>query len=217
MSITETLSKTPGKIPIWFSVPAEFIQIDPTESLEDRVARLASDISMTPGLNPQQQADLIFAQEALYRDLAKTGAIYAAHCVASSEHNQGLVSALFTVIIQDLPQSHGHSLEQIARGLREPGSPVEVLTSTYPAGLAIAHGRELSVKFNGQHQTMRSADIMFMMPTQDQLAIFSISTSNIADWDSFMSILDGIAMTVSFSPPNESASSIGSILSGGVL
>ncbi len=167
-------------------------------------------------MDAQQQINLVYSQEALRRDLDKAGAIYAAHCVAHSEHGSRLVTALFTVILRDIPNLAGRSMAEIARGLREPGDPSEVILWDYPAGQAIVHGQHAMASWRGTTKAVRSAQVMFKMPNEEQLAILGLSTSDLEDWQDFAQIIHNIAQTVSFTRPSTKEPNIGDALNGGL-
>ncbi|RZQ62748.1 hypothetical protein [Amycolatopsis suaedae] len=215
MYTTDALAGEPTSLPLWFTVPNQFTEIDLTEPIGQRMRRINEQAGVLPGTDVSQRANAVFAQEALLGQLARAGAVYAAHCIARSEHEpHRIVTGLFTVLVQEPPGLSEQSMATIARGLHEPGEPSETLLLDYPAGQAIVHGEQRLVTFNGGTQSMRQAQVIFRLPDLQRLAIFSMSTSDIDDWEDFAGILDGIARSVSFTPPSDPNSALRNALDG---
>lgn len=216
MTISDALTGGSPRLPLWFRVPDEFVPIDPDESVEDRVDRIIDQSSLLPGIDERQQLSLVYAQEALHRQLAEAGAVYAAHCNVRSEHAPRLATALFAVMVTDVPALADQSMTVIARGMTEPGQPTEVLLADYPAGQAVVRGEQLLVHWNGKSHSMRQAQVMFRLPDRRRLATLSMSSSHLEDWDDFVSVLNQIARTVTFVNPHTAMPTISNVLSGGL-
>ncbi|MFD1047563.1 hypothetical protein ACFQ1S_19475, partial [Kibdelosporangium lantanae] len=99
-------------------------------------------------------------------------------------------------------------LAAVADGLREPGR--DVVFSKYPAGKALVVAEEDRVTFpvsvtgapiENTH-VVRQAQIIFACPDQEHLAILSLSTESVADWETYLDILNTMADSVSFREPH---------------
>lgn len=215
MTISDTLTGEYATLPLWFSVPKSFVAIDSSEAVDDRATKLIRQSSTLPNIDPRQQLNLVFAQEKLHSQLSEAGAVYAAHCVARSEYASRIVTALFAVIVQEVPGLADQSMNVIARALTNPGQPTEVLLLDFPAGQAVVRGEQLHVEWNGHSHSMRQAQIMFRLPDKMRLAILSMSSSHLEDWEHFTGILNEIAKSVSFTEPTTATSKISATLDGG--
>jgi len=217
MAIATSLNTEGDNIPLWFKVPETFMEINPDESVEDRIQRIATSAGRVVGSTPDWQAHAALAHEALIKNLAQIDATYAAIFTSRSETLPArLISALFTVIIRDAPEITGHTMATIAHGLREPGGRTETLLVDYPAGEACVHGEQHLIRWNNQEQTARQAQTIFRLPDDRRIAILGITSSCLDDWEDLVGLLDDICHTVTFTDPADTPTSIGGILDGGL-
>src|SRR5690606_2429987 len=96
MAIATSLNTEGDNIPLWFKVPETFMEINPDESVEDRIQRIATSAGRVVGSTPDWQAHAALAHDALIKNLAQIDATYAAIFTSRSETLPArLISALF--------------------------------------------------------------------------------------------------------------------------
>jgi hypothetical protein len=222
MSISGTLTSEPTQ-PLWFKVPEELHEIDLTEAPEARVRRAyANATAVMRGATEEQRVHVVHTQEMMVIELLDQGAVYAGQLLARSDYNpERLATAQFAVMIKKADLAAREPLAAVADGLREPGKSREVGFAVYPAGEALVVGEEVQVTLpttitgapvRNTH-LVRQAQIIFACPDRRHIAIIALSSEALADWRTYIDILDTMARSVSFEDPNKS-SSIASRLSG---
>ncbi len=217
--LSETLGGDRARVPLRFRVPEDFQEIVLDEPPEERARRTFDSFRGRLGLTERQAFHLAFSQEHMVARLRDEGAVYVGQCVARSETDPtALTSAQYTILVKKADLDAGDPLDAVAGGLRKPGEPREVLFTEFPAGKALVVGEELAVTSPfgplGEHRPathrVRQAQVVLPFPDRRRLAIIGVSSEHLADWPSYVEILDGIARSVSFTEP--SARSIAGVL-----
>lgn len=216
--LSETLDKNTSRIPLRFRVPEEFQELVLNESPAERARRTFDGFRRQLGLTERQAFHLAFSQEHMVARLRDAGAVYVGQCVAQSETDPTvLTSAQYTILVKKADLDAEHPLDAVAGGLRKPGEPREVLLTEFPAGKALVVGEELAVSSPfgplGESRVtthdVRQAQVVLPFPDRRRLAIIGVSSENLADWSSYVEILDGIARSVSFTePPTKSIAGV---------
>ncbi|WP_019813530.1 hypothetical protein [Saccharomonospora saliphila] len=215
----ETLDEDRGRIPLRFQIPDEFQEIALEEPPEERARRTFEAFREQLKLTERQAFHLAFSQEHMVARLRDEGAVYVGQCVARSETDPtALTSAQYTILVKKAELDAEDPLDAVAGGLRTPGEPREVLFAEFPAGKALVVGEELAVTSpfgplgdpRPTTHRVRQAQVVLPFPDRRRLAIIGVSSENLADWPSYVEILDGIVRSVSFTEP--SAKSIAGVL-----
>lgn len=199
--------------PINFAVPEQFYEVDLDERPEQRAHRQYELLSRTfRGIEPAQCIHMTLAQEMAIAHLIRNGAVYVASCFARSEADPTqAVTAQFSVLVKETDLNGERPLLNIANGLKEPGEPREVILNEFPAGEALVIGDEVLLRQPSisagiiQTRRIRQAQVIFALPGQRAIAMFSMSTESVADWDHFVEVLNTIAHSVSFKARQNSA------------
>lgn len=209
------------RVPLYFTVPGQFVELPLTEDPEERVRRTYERVSASmPGATDAQRVHLTFMQEYLLAKLASEGAVYAALCLCRSEANPTKLSAAqFAIFVKTVEFSGERPLAAVAGGLKNPGQPRETAFVQFPAGEGLVVGEELMVTLPvtlaGRPQpsthTMRQAEVMIPFPDMRRLAVLSMSSEFLEDWVYYAGMLNDIARSVSFT---ERDTSIAGRLSG---
>jgi hypothetical protein len=213
MHIAKELSGAATGVPLRFTVPREFHEINLDEDQQQRVQRTVGTLTTNfRGLKPTEALAMVYAQEMMLRGLVEQGAVYVAQCVARSEVDATrLCVGQFFILVQKADLHGPRPLATIASGLRTPGDPREIAFVNYPAGEGLAIGEELVVQpsatVTGQSSSrthrLRQAQIVLASPDRRRLAILGVSSESIDDWPHLAQILDNIAHSVSFSAEAE--------------
>lgn len=194
-------------MPLTFSVPQQFQEISLTDSPEQRARRQYDALTQAlRGIKPSEGLYMVLAQEMALANLIRAGTIYVATCFAKSETDPTRgVTAHLSVLIKEATLHGNRPLVDVARGLNTPGEPREIIFNEFPAGEALVIGEELLVTqpttVSGsptpQKHRIRQAQVIFALPGNEALAIFSMSSPSLDDWPHFMAVLNGISHSVS--------------------
>ncbi|WP_154663740.1 hypothetical protein [Saccharomonospora iraqiensis] len=208
--LSNLLDENHARVPLRFRVPDEFWEIALDEPPEERARRTFDGFRGKLGLTERQAFHLAFSQEHMVVRLRDQGAVYVGQCVARSEIDPAvLTSAQYTILVKKADLDAEDPLDAVAGGLRKSGEPREVLFTEFPAGKALVVGEELAVTSpfgplgepRPTSQRVRQAQVVLPFPDRRRLAIIGVSSENLADWPSYVEILDGIARSVSFTDP----------------
>lgn len=202
-------------IPIRFSVPEQFQEVSLEEMPEQRAQRQYDALVRTfSDLGSTQCIRLVLAQEMGLSYLIESGAIYAATCLARSEAEPSMgVTAFFTVIVKEAELHGDRPLVDIAKGLRTPGEPREIIFNHFPAGEALVVGEEVVVtqpvsvlgESRQERHRLRQAQVIFALPGNEAVAILTMASPGLYDWTHFVATLNGISHSISFGNSRESA------------
>jgi hypothetical protein len=213
MSIGEIKGVTPLLAPFRFTVPEQLFEIALGEDPEVRVKRAFRNASaIMRGATEEQCVHVAATQEMMISQLMSEGAVYVGQLVARSDVDPTkLASAQFAVLVKPAEVAAERPLAAVADGLRQPGMRREVAFAEYPAGEALVVGEEVRVNLPTtltgaavpNSHIVRQAQIIFPFPDRRRLAILTVSSEDLADWDDFVVILAGIARSVSFRQPGE--------------
>lgn len=196
-------------LPLRFEVPEQFTEIDLAEEPELRAERtLAQLAEYLPHSTDEQRLHLAMVQEVSISRMVAEGAVYAATLVAATEEDQPrLTTGQFTVTARRVPGGvHSHTLSEIAEQLRSDELRRDVGFVPLPAGraLAVVEDRELRTPVtvlgdaSDDLHVIRQLQLTLPFPDGDRLAIFTVSTECLYDWESYVDIMGGIARTVEF-------------------
>jgi hypothetical protein len=222
MNISATLSgETRSSQPLWFKAPPEIHEIDLAEDPEVRVRRAyANATAIMRGSTEEQRVYLVYTQEMMVRSLVAEGALWAGSLLVRSDADPSrLAAAQYALSVREAELEAHQPLAAVADGLREPGR--EVVFSKYPAGKALVVAEQdrvtLPVSVTGtvveNTHVVRQAQVIFACPDQEHLAILSLSTESVDDWETYLDILNTMADSVSFREPH-AKSSIANRLAG---
>lgn len=205
-----------AKIPFRFTVPEQLHEVDLAEAPDARMRRaLEQWPSALRGLTPQQAVHLALTQEMSLAKFREEGAVYVGQVFARSDHDPSrLTTGQLAIMVKPAALEAEQPLAAIAGGLTVRGEPREIGYADFPAGEALVIGEEVTVRVPftplGRptpvtHRT-RQAQIIFAFPDKRRLAILSVSTEDLADWQAYLAILNGVAQSVSFTPELPSSS-----------
>lgn len=208
--------------PLWFTVPEELHHVDLDEDPELRVRRTYQNVAATlTGASTAERLHVVFLWEVMLAQLASEGAVYVGHCLARSDSDPARLStAQFSVLAKEADLSARRPLSAVASGLRKPDGSREVGFAEFSAGEALVVGEELQVRrpstMTGKPEEsvhrVRQAQVILPFPGYRRMAVLGVSSEDVGDWDHYVSMLNGIADSVSFTDPQ--APSIADRLAG---
>ncbi|MEV4649085.1 hypothetical protein [Saccharopolyspora sp. NPDC049357] len=213
---------TANTLPLWFKIPEQLHEVDLYGSPASRIQRSYENVSvLMEGADVAEQIHVVYLQEQMLSQLLANGAVFVGHCLARSEADPAkLTAAQFSILVQPANLSARRPLHALAGALKQPGMRREVGFADYPAGEALVVGEEVEVTLpttltgkpvENTHR-VRQVQIVLPFPGNQRLAIVGVSSETLADWKHFVTMLDGIARSISFTDPAEP--SIGDLLAG---
>ncbi|RCW43122.1 hypothetical protein DFQ14_1079 [Halopolyspora algeriensis] len=153
--------------------------------------------------------------------LLNQGAVYVGHCVARSDADPSkLTTSQFSILVKEADLSAHRPLAAVASALRQPDGRRKVGFADYPAGEALVVGEEVEVRLpvsvtgksvENVHR-VRQAQVILPFPGGRRMAVLGVSSESLDDWEHYVSMLNGIATSVSFTDPAKK--SIGDLLAG---
>lgn len=213
MSIESALASDEENIPLRFTVPEQFHELDLTESPESRMDRTFVRFRSTlPGITDEQCMHLVANQETALDDLIGHGAVYAAVLAARSDANpQQLSFAQFSILVKTMELPGRRPAATLVGGLKAEGRQVSLVE--FPAGQAVVVGEETTVSrpitVTGQQvehaHRVRQAQVIFCRQGHSKLVTLNLSTESLGDWDTYATLLNGIARSVSFREQTENS------------
>lgn len=213
MSITGALDGAQAGVPLRFTPPGQLVKMPldatPDERMNQTYREAAAVLSEA---TPEKLANLVLMQEISMSALLRDGAVYAATCVARSEAEPAtLCTAQFVVLVQEAYLPQENPLSTLASGLQEPGVPRKTAIVEYHAGSAVLVGEERSVtpsrlasgRKNTETYRMRQAQVIIPFPGYRRLALMSVSSQHLQDWEHFTRMLDDMAESIRFDDGTE--------------
>lgn len=214
MATASAMHETYDTAPFTFAVPEHFNEVPLDETPEQRALRQYESLSRTfRGLDPARCLHMVLGQEMALAHMIREGAVYLATCLARSGSNPArAVTAQFSVLVKEAELHSGRSLREIARALKDPAQPREVILNEFPAGEALVVGEEVLVRQpitvlgqnSPQEHRLRQAHVIFILPKRGCTITLTMASQNIDDWEHFVTILNRIAHSVSFTSSERS-------------
>src|SRR5699024_5550557 len=107
------------------------------------------------------------------------------------------VTGQFSVLVKESELQRDRSLLEVARGLKDPAQPREIILNEFPAGEALVVGEEVLVsqpitvwgRDSPQEHRLRQAQVVFTPPGKQITVTFVMSSQCIDDWEHFVIIL----------------------------
>lgn len=197
-----------AKIPFRFAVPEQLLEVDLAEAPDARMRRALEQYpAALRGLTAQQAVHLTLTQEMSLAKFREEGAVYVGQIFARSDHDPArLTTGQLAIMVKPVDSRAEQPLAAIAGGLTVRGEPREIGYADFPAGEALVVGEEVTVRIpftplgrpTPVTHRMRQAQIIFAFPDKRRLAILSVSTEDLGDWQAYLAILNGVAQSVSF-------------------
>ncbi|MFI9311522.1 hypothetical protein [Streptomyces triculaminicus] len=196
-------------LPLTFSVPEMFRDIDFTVSAEANTERLIDDLT---GLDPRPTDDeiahAIVSQQAMYEMLAAAGAVYAGILLSGpteDEPDKQLGSMLLSVTARPSELSNEDTVHRLARTMGAIYPDAEVGVVRLPVGPAVLLTEESKVprpvnllNAGGDPTVVRQLHVFVPIPGRLAMADFAIATENLAEWDSCVEIVGQVCKTIAF-------------------
>ncbi|CAM5321960.1 hypothetical protein [Streptomyces abikoensis] len=196
-------------LPLSFSVPSAFQDIDLTVSAEANTARLIGELTGLPEPPGEQEiAHAVLVQQAMYEMLAAAGAVYAGILLAGpTEDDPGgrLTSLMLTVTARPSELSNDQTVHRLARTMGAIYPEAEVGVVRLPTGPAVLLTEDSRVERpvnllgdGGGPTVVRQLHVFVPVPGRLAMADFSIATENLAEWDDYVDILGQVCTTIEF-------------------
>ncbi|MEU1075961.1 MULTISPECIES: hypothetical protein [unclassified Streptomyces] len=196
-------------LPLSFSVPEMFRDIDFTVTAETQTDRLITDLtSLDPLPTDDEIAHAIVSQQAMYEMLAAAGAVYAGILLSGpteDEPEKPLSSMLLSVTARPSELSNEDTVHRLARTMGAIYPDAEVGVVMLPAGPAVLLTEESEVprpvnllNAGGGPTVVRQLHVFVPVPGRLAMADFAIATENIAEWDACVEIIGQVCKTITF-------------------
>lgn len=213
-------------IPLWFSVPPQFIEMDLTGDPLERLGRTLE--TMRDNLvdaSDEQCVRLAASQEALIKIMLENSVRYAASCVwATEDASPRMVFGQFTVSVQDVELDGENPMGVLRNSLEMPGRKreIEPITIDRNPGLLVADESRYasrpalepdSTESDKVERLVRQIQAIVAFPDRRRIATFALASEFLSEWENFLGLMSDILGTVSFSAPGQT-SSIENRLSG---
>ncbi|MBC2875612.1 MULTISPECIES: hypothetical protein [Streptomyces] len=196
-------------LPLSFSVPEMFRDIDFTVTAETNTDRLIADLT---GLDPRPTDDeiahAIVSQQAMYEMLAAAGAVYAGILLSGpteDEPEKPLSSMLLSVTARPSELSNEDTVHRLARSMGAIYPDAEVGVVVLPTGPAVLLTEESEVprpvnllNAGGGPTVVRQLHVFVPIPGRLAMADFAIATENTAEWDDCVEIIGQVCKTIAF-------------------
>ncbi|MFH8346384.1 hypothetical protein [Streptomyces sp. NPDC018045] len=201
------MSEATIDLPLSFSVPEMFRDIDFTVTAETHTDRLIADLT---GLDPRPTDDeiahAIVSQQAMYEMLAAAGAVYAGILLSGpteEEPGKPLSSMLLSVTARPSELSNEDTVHRLARTMGAIYPDAEVGVVKLPTGSAVLLTEESKVprpvnllNAGGGPTVVRQLHVFVPVPGRLAMADFAIATENIAEWDDCVEIIGQVCKTI---------------------
>ncbi|MFF8447649.1 hypothetical protein ACF06Q_08110 [Streptomyces leeuwenhoekii] len=196
-------------LPLSFSVPEDFRDIDLTVSAETNTNKLIAELTNLPRRPSDAEiAHAVLVQQAMYEMLAAAGAVYAGILLAgpSEDAPDGPLSSLMlTVTARPSELSNNQTVHRLARTMGAIYPEAEVGVVRLPTGPAVLLTEDSRVERpvnllgdGGGPTVVRQLHVFVPIPERLAMADFSIATENIAEWDDYVDILGQVCNTITF-------------------
>ncbi|WP_171163684.1 hypothetical protein [Streptomyces sp. I05A-00742] len=196
-------------LPLSFSVPEEFQDIDLTVSAEANTNKLIGELTrLTPRPSDEQIAHAALVQQSMYEMLTAAGAVYAGILLAGpteDEPGRHLSSLMLTVTARPSELSNDRTVHRLARTMGAIYPEAEVGVVRLPSGPAVLLTEDSKVERpvnllsdGGGPTVVRQLHVFVPIPGRLAMADFSIATENLAEWDDYVDILGQVCTTIEF-------------------
>ncbi|MFF7233369.1 hypothetical protein BX264_4149 [Streptomyces sp. 2333.5] len=196
-------------LPLSFSVPEMFRDIDFTVSAEANTNKLIADLtSLDPRPADDEIAHAIVSQQAMYEMLSAAGAVYAGILLSGpteQEREKPLSSVLLSVTARPSELSNEDTVHRLARTMGAIYPDAEVGVVRLPTGPAVLLTEESKVpqpvnllNAGGGPTIVRQLHVFVPIPGRLAMADFAIATENIAEWENCAEILGQVCKTITF-------------------
>ncbi|MGH3622489.1 MAG: hypothetical protein ACRDQ5_11965 [Sciscionella sp.] len=218
------VSDEAAPFPYRFRLPQGFHELDLAERPEPRAERLLDSLRQNlPGITDEQLIHAIIGNQYAVERLVDEGTIYAANFIGRSDHDPTAAStAQFTLMVRPTGSTAREPLEVIAEGLRkEPGKSRAIDFVDLPIRRCLVVTEEDSVSSpvniagapTERPAVVRQIQVSFPLPEPSNLAVFTLSTQYLRDWDEYVKMMAEICKTISWRDATHGR--IGSVLNGG--
>ncbi|WP_405843076.1 hypothetical protein OG528_31670 [Streptomyces platensis] len=196
-------------LPLSFSVPEDFRDIDLTVSAEANTNKLIGELAgLTRRPSNEEIAHAVLVQQSMYEMLAAAGAVYAGTLLAGpteEEPDQPLTSLMLTVTARPSELSNDRTVHRLARTMGAIYPEAEVGVVQLPTGPAVLLTEDSKVERpvnllsdGGGPTIVRQLHVFVPVPDRLAMADFSIATENLAEWDDYVDILGQVCNTITF-------------------
>ncbi|MFJ9615314.1 hypothetical protein [Streptomyces noursei] len=201
---TETID-----LPLSFSVPEDFRDIDLTVSAEANTNKLIEELTgLARRPSDEEIAHAVLVQQSMYEMLTAAGAVYAGILLAgpSEDEPDGRLSSLMmTVTARPSELSNDQTVHQLARTMGAIYPEAEVGVVQLPTGPAVLLTEDSKVERpvnllgdGGDPTIVRQLHVFVPIPERTAMADFSIATENLAEWDDYVDLLGQVCRTLTF-------------------
>ncbi|MGA5560628.1 hypothetical protein ACPCUV_05505 [Streptomyces platensis] len=196
-------------LPLSFSIPKGFRDIDLTVSAEANTNKLIDELTgLTRRPSDEEIAHAVLVQQSMYEMLAAAGAVYAGILLAGpskDEPDGRLTSLMLTVTARPSELSNDQTVHRLARTMGAIYPEAEVGVVRLPTGPAVLLTEDTKVERpvnllsdGGGPTVVRQLHVFVPIPGRTAMADFSIATENIAEWDDYVAILGQVCTTIEF-------------------
>ncbi|MCX5376607.1 hypothetical protein [Streptomyces sp. NBC_00091] len=197
------------ELPLTFSVPEVFTDIDFQVSAETNTNRLIDNLeSLDPRPTPEQISHAVLAQQAMYEMLAAAGAVYAGVLLGGpSEDNpdKPLSSVMLSVTARPSELSNEHTVRRLSRTMGALYPEAEVGVMVLDCGPAVVVTQDTKVpspvnllENDTRPTVVRQLHIFVPVPGRLAMADFSLATENIDEWEDCLELIGAVCRTIRF-------------------
>ncbi|WP_156892936.1 hypothetical protein [Actinokineospora enzanensis] len=194
------------ELPMSFSVPEQFHEVDFTVSAEDNTNKLIDKLNMVnPRPSDEQIAHAVLAQQAMYEMLAAAGAVWAGILLCRPEGEGHLSSVMLTVTARPSELANEQTVHRLARTMGAIYPDAEVGVVRLPCGDAVVLTEEAKVDRpvnllvdGGGPTRVRQMHVFVPIPDRYAMADFAVATENIPQWDECVDIVGAVCKTIEF-------------------
>ncbi|SEE30014.1 hypothetical protein [Streptomyces sp. 2314.4] len=198
-----------AELPLAFSVPEGFRDIDFQVSAEVNTNRLIDNLqSLAPAPSQQQIAHAVLAQQAMYELLAAAGAVYAGVLLSGpseDDPDKPLSSVMLSVTARPSELSNEHTVRRLSRTMGALYPEAEVGVMVLDCGSAVVVTQDTKVprpvnllENDSEPTTVRQLHIFVPVPGRLAMADFSIATENIDEWEDCLELIGAVCKTIRF-------------------
>ncbi|WEB41719.1 hypothetical protein MOV08_22230 [Streptomyces yunnanensis] len=196
-------------LPLSFSVPEDFRDIDLTVSAEENTNKLIGELTgLSRRPSDEEITHAVLVQQSMYEMLAAAGAVYAGILLAGPSEDEPdgrLTSLMLTVTARPSELSNDQTVHRLARTMGAIYPEAEVGVVRLPTGPAVLLTEDSKVERpvnllsdGGGPTVVRQLHVFVPVPGRLAMADFSIATENLAEWDDYVAILGEVCNTIEF-------------------
>ncbi|GAA2992233.1 hypothetical protein LV75_006491 [Actinokineospora diospyrosa] len=193
-------------LPMSFSVPEQFREIDFSVSAEDNTNKLLDELTaLDPRPSDEQIAHAVLAQQAMYEMLAAAGAVWAGILLCAPEGEGHLSSIMLTVTARPSELANEQTVHRLARTMGAIYPDAEVGVVRLPCGDAVVLTEEAKVEKpvnlladGGGPTLVRQMHVFVPIPDRCAMADFAVATENVPQWEECVDIVGAVCKTIEF-------------------